>query len=312
MSCFLILIRNYLKTVPENETSQMSFFYEQPIDSNKSIASVKTPQEKSLDLTDIYSKHAILVNLDSGQVLAERGSQEKIYPASLTKIMTAVLAIENTEDLNESMELPSDMFSDLYESNASMAGFQPEEHVVLSDLLYGILLPSGAECCIAFADRIAGSEAAFADLMNQKAEELGMEQTHFTNATGLHDNNHYTTVKDLSILLQYALKNDQFREVFTSSRHSTHPSLKHPDGFTFQSTMFQNMDNTKVTGGEILGGKTGYTDEAALCLASLAQVNGTEYILVTTNAPGSHSTEQLHILDAIDVYNRIGAAGTGV
>lgn len=88
-----------------------------------------------------------------------------------------------------------------------------------------------------------------------------------------------------------------FRDVFTSSRYSTLPSEQHPEGFTFHSTMFKYMDSTEVTGGEILGGKTGYTEEAGLCLASLAQVNGKEYILVTAKANGTHQTEQFHILD---------------
>ena len=109
--------------------------------------------------------------------------------------------------------------------------------------------------------------------------------------------------------LQYALKNEYFRDVFTSSRYSTLPSEQHPEGFTFHSTMFKYMDSTEVTGGEILGGKTGYTEEAGLCLASLAQVNGKEYILVTAKANGTHQTEQFHILDAINVYSQIGEAG---
>ena len=186
--------------------------------------------------------------------------------------------------------------------------FQPGEEVRLKDLLYGVLLPSGAECCLAFADRISGSEEEFVSLMNDKAQELGMKNTHFTNSTGLHDPEHYSTVEDISILLQYALKNEYFRDAFTSSRYSTIPSEQHPEGFTFHSTIFKYMDSTEVTGGEILGGKTGYTEEAGLCLASLAQVNGKEYILVTAKANGTHQTEQFHILDAINVYNQIGEA----
>lgn len=256
-----------------------------------------------------YSPYAILVDLDSGTVLKEKNSTDRIYPASLTKIMTAILAIENTEDLEEIVQLPDEIFPPLYAQNASMAGFQPGEEVRLKDLLYGVLIPSGAECCLAFADRISGSEEEFVSLMNDKAQELGMKNTHFTNSTGLHDPEHYSTVEDISILLQYALKNEYFRDVFTSSRYSTLPSEQHPEGFTFHSTMFKYMDSTEVTGGEILGGKTGYTEEAGLCLASLAQVNGKEYILVTAKANGTHQTEQFHILDAINVYSQIGEAG---
>lgn len=258
------------------------------------------------DLEHLYSPYAILVDLESGNVLAEHDAQAKIYPASLTKIMTAVLAIENTEDMEEVMILPTDFFQELYTEDASMAGFQPGERVRLKDLLYGILLPSGAECCMAFANRIAGSEDEFVRMMNRKAEELGLKNTHFCNATGLQDPEHYSTVEDISILLQYALRDENFRAAFTSSRYSTLPSEQHPEGFTFYSTMFQYMDSTEVTGGNIIGGKTGYTEEAGLCLASLAEVAGKEYILVTAKANGTHQTEQYHILDAVDVYSQIG------
>lgn len=260
-----------------------------------------------VDLQHLYSPYSILIDLDSGTCLAEHNAQAKMYPASLTKIMTAVLAIENTVDMEEVITFPTDFFQQLYAEDASMAGFQPGEIARLRDLLYGILLPSGAECCMAFVNRIAGSEDVFVEMMNQKARELGMDHTHFCNATGLHDPEHYSTVEDISILLQYALKDEDFKEAFTSSRYSSLPSEQHPEGFTFYSTMFQYMDTTEVTGGRIIGGKTGYTEEAGLCLASLAEINGKEYILVTAKANGTHQTEQFHILDAINVYCQIGA-----
>ncbi len=261
----------------------------------------------SVDLSGIYSTYALLTDRDTGAVIGERNSKDRIYPASMTKIMTAILAIEETADLSASVTLPYEIYDSLYAEGASMAGFEPGETAALEDLVYGILLPSGAECCLTFANRIAGSEAAFAELMNQKAAELGMADTHFCNSTGLHDPNHYTTVADIAVLLRYALDNPTFREIFTSSRHSVSPTAQHPEGFTFFSTMFQYMSTAEVTGGEILGGKTGYTEEAGLCLASLASVNGKEYILVTAKADGSHETEQFHILDAQNVYNQLGA-----
>ncbi len=260
-----------------------------------------------VDLTQLYSPYAILVDCASGVTVAEHNAQERIYPASLTKIMTAVLAVENTEDLDEEITVPEDFFGQLYAEDASMAGFWPGERARLWDLLYGILLPSGAECCMTFAYRIAGSEAAFVEMMNQKAEELGLADTHFCNATGLHDPDHYSTVQDLSVLLRYALQSAAFKTAFTGSRYSVPPTRQHPDGFTFVSTMFQYMDSAEVTGGRILGGKTGYTEEAGQCLASLAEVAGREYILVTAKAPGTHETEQYHILDAEQVYSQIGA-----
>ena len=257
-------------------------------------------------LSGLNSPNAILVELETGKVLGEKKADEKIYPASLTKIMTAVLAVENIGDLQERITVPEEIFPKLYEEGASMAGFCPGEEAVGLDLLYGVLLPSGAECCLTFADRIAGSEEDFVDMMNEKAKELGMEHTHFTNSTGLQDEDHYSTVRDISVLLRYALAGDTFRQVFTSSSYSTNPSACHPEGFTFASTMFQEMNSAAVTDGEILGGKTGYTKEAGLCLASLAVIGQKEYILVTAHARGDHETRQYHVEDAVKVYTQLG------
>lgn len=270
---------------------------------------VEEPYEDSSETKDdlgyLHSPYMILVDLESGEVLLERNARDRIYPASLTKIMTAILAIENTENMDEVITLSSDIFQNLYEENASVAGFEPDETVRLQDLLYGILLPSGAECCLAFADKVAGSEDAFVELMNRKAESLGMENTHFCNVTGLQNPDHYSTAKDISILLQYALKNGSFKEAFSCRSYTTTTSKQHPEGITFYSTMFEKLGDAEVTGGEILGGKTGYTTQAGLCLASLARLGGKEYILVTAKAEGDQQTEPFHILDAKNAYARI-------
>ena len=261
--------------------------------------------EGNINLNTLYSPYAVLVDMESGNVLAEQNSTERMYPASLTKIMTALIAIEETEDMEQTTTLPSDIFPSLYEENASLAGFQPGETVTWKDLLYGVMLPSGAECCLTFARQIAGSEGAFVDLMNKKAEELGMNDTHFANATGLQDKKHYSTVRDIAVLLRYALENETFRQVFTARRYSVPPTAYHSEGFTFYNTMFQAMDNAGISDDDILGGKTGYTEKAGLCLASLAEINDREYILVTAKADGSHYTEPYHVMDAENVYGQI-------
>ena len=265
----------------------------------------KYDESNQIATDDLYSSNAILISVDNNQVLLDKSSDEKIYPASLTKIMTAILAIENLPDLNHKIYLSKEMFQRLRSQNASMAGFLAEERVVAIDLIYGVLLPSGAESSIGLANEIAGSEKEYVKLMNKKAEKLGMKNTHFTNSTGLHDTNHYSTVNDIAKLLEYALQNDIFREVYTSKRHTTEATNFHPDGIAFESTMFKKMDTDDVKNGTIQGGKTGYTEAAKLCLASLATIDGKEYILVTANADGSPYTEQFNILDAFTVYNQI-------
>ncbi len=259
----------------------------------------------SISPDQLNSPNVILIRLKDHTILMQKNSEEKIYPASLTKMMTTIVAIENLPDLKEKIKLTNSTFQGLYEADASLAGFQPGERVRAIDLLYGVLLPSGAESCVGLAGFISGSEKDFVGMMNQKAADLGMRDTLFKNSTGLHNENHYTTAKDLSTLLSYALQNDTFREIFTSSRHSTEPTNKHPGGITFYSTIFEDLNAQNIIHGEILGGKTGYTDEAGLCLATLAKVGKQEYILVTAGAKGNRKSKQYNISDALAVYNSL-------
>lgn len=252
-------------------------------------------------LLDTASRHAILLDAQSGRVLAQKRADERTAPASLTKMMTVLLAIETEPDLDKQVTLPEDIFPALQTEKASMAGFVPDETVTVRDLLYGAMLPSGAECCEALARLVSGSEDNFAELMNQKAAELGMKNTHFTNATGLTDTEHYSSAADMAKLLQAALHNTTFRTIFT-----TEATAQHPEGVSLTSTLLGKLDGTELpTGTRIEGGKTGYTAAAGLCLASLAIVNGKEYILVTLAAPGDHGTEQYNIRDAVQVYRKL-------
>lgn len=257
------------------------------------------------DLADLYSAHAVLTELSAGETVAQKGGDERIYPASLTKLMTAVLLIERAEDLSETLVLPEDMFGVLQARGASMAGFLPGEEVSLQDLLYGMLLPSGAECSVAAARWLCGSEEDFAELMNRRAGELGMAHTHFENASGLHEKDHYSTAADLSRLLVHALQYEAFRTAFTAARYFVAPTALHPDGITFHSTLSESMRAAGLEDERILGGKTGYTKEAGLCLASLLCVDGREYVLITAGAQGNHQTEPYHVLDAEKVCERL-------
>lgn len=281
------------------------------ISSNRPLQPLNTATKPSATVSadKLYSPYAILVCLSDHTVLLQKSSEARIYPASLTKMMTTLVAIENLPNLQKEIKISDSAFQELQNTDATMAGFQPGEKIRAIDLLYGVMLPSGAECCIALANNISGSEAGFVKLMNQKAADLGMNMTHFDNATGLHDKDNYTTVKDLSVLLNYALQNDTFKKIFCTSRYTTKPTKQHPDGITFHSTMFEKINAGSNAGsinvGKLLGGKTGYTEEAGLCLASYAVKGGREYILVTAGAKGNHKTEQYNIKDAFTVYNSL-------
>jgi len=255
--------------------------------------------------TQLNSTNAILIDLESSAILLDHNGADKMYPASMTKILTAVVAMEHIRDLDEIVSLNEAIFQPIYNENAATAGYMPGESVRAIDLLYGLLLPSGAECAVGLAEYAAGSESAFVKLMNDKAREIGMKGSNFTNTTGLHDRNHYSTAMDIAILFQYALANDTFYEMITSARYSAPATNRHADGVTFYSSFFSRITSPALDGGRILGGKTGYTNEAGQCLASFAVKNGRQYILVTSGAAGNNQTQKLHIDDAFAVYGAL-------
>lgn len=255
--------------------------------------------------SSLESTYAILIRNDTQEVLLDKRKSERIYPASMTKIMTAYVVLQHTEDLSKLVSIPSDIISDLEQQDASMAGFQPMELVSIKDLLYGALLPSGADACVTLARSIVGSEEAFVKLMNETAQQLGMKQTQFTNVTGLHDAAHYSTAEDISILLHEALKNETFYKQFTTMQYQTKPDSFYPTGIYFTSTLQDSLSRFQLQNPFILGAKTGYTLEAGQCMASLGVVKEEAYLFISAKALGDHTTQPYHVLDALKVYQAI-------
>ena len=258
----------------------------------------------------LNSQHALLVRRSDLAEMMNLGGDERIYPASMTKLMTALIAIENLPNLDETITVPEDIFEELTAQDASVAGFNPYEQPTVRDLLYGVLLPSGADACETLARAVGGSEEEFVAMMNQKAEELGLANTHFENCTGLHDENHYSTCRDIAMLLNECLKSDTFREIVTTEVYTTEATASHPEGITLYDTMLHRftsyeMSTTLENGAVIEGGKTGFTDEAGQCLASFAKYEGEEYILVTAEAMTDSGSAVDSIADASTVYGRL-------
>lgn len=253
--------------------------------------------------SSLCSPNAILIRLEDGAVLLDKNAGQRIYPASMTKIMTALLVSEEMSAPDEKVTIRKSLIDEMNNRDASMAGFLPDEQVTEHDLLYGVLLPSGAECCVSLAERLESTEQNFVRSMNMKAAALGLKDTHFMNTTGLHDPNHYSTVKDIALLLAYALKNSTFRQVFTTPRYTTSPTNQHPNGLSFRSTMAKCLKTFKAGDATILGGKVGFTNDAGLCLASLAEYGGREYILVTAGIKDVYRGE---IQDAVTAYGSFG------
>ena len=231
----------------------------------------------------INSKYAILVDRSTGKVIAEKNATSKMYPASMTKIMTLIVAYEHAYSLDDTFTMTEEIIAPLGPANASVAGFVIGETVTVRDMLYGAMLPSGADATDGLAVHIAGSTENFVALMNKKARELGLKGTHFVNASGLHDDNHYSTAEDIAIIFNYALSIPECREIMTTRYYTATPTPEHPDGLRMGSTVLAR--EFSVVGATVLGGKTGYTLEAHQCLASLAvSKKGTECILITGSA----------------------------
>lgn len=269
--------------------------------------SLPTPPAKPVLTVEIQSRNAFLCLLSDREPLYEKAATERAFPASLTKMMTAILAIESLTDLEETIEVPAELYQELYAENAALAGFLPGDQVRAIDLLYGTMLPSGAEAAESLAIRVGGSIDGFVAMMNQKAATLGMHGTHFVNVTGLHHPEHYSTAEDMARLARYALENPTFRELFTAKSRQSAPTAKSPEGVLLGSTLFQRASMTGYSTGPILGGKTGYTEDAGLCLASLGLVNGEEYLLITLGAPGDGQSEPNHLIDQLKIYENLAA-----
>lgn len=259
-------------------------------------------QESTADVT---SKNYLLKKR-GGQILASKQKNEQISVASMTKIMTALCIIETIENLEQLVEVPADIFPEIEEQGLATAGLIAGEVISYRDLLYAIMLPSGADAALATARAIGGSEEAFVDRMNGKAISLGMKNTHFSNATGMDAVDHYSSVADIMTLLEHALQNEQFYQLFTTLSYQSEATNLHPEGLPFFSTLISQNESLTLENGQILGGKTGYTQAAGLCLASIAEINGEEYLLVTAGSKGDSLTEQFNIIESRTLYSLIG------
>ncbi len=252
---------------------------------------------------EINSEYAILIDVTENKVVAHKNGDARIFPASMTKVMTLIVAAENIEDFNDTFTFSYKITDPVYKAGASIAGFLSSETVPLIDIMYGIALPSGADACIAIAVEVAGSEEAFVELMNEKAKELGLEGTHFTNTTGLHDDNHYSTPHEIAKIMEYAMKKPVLAEILSTYQYTTAKTEQHPEGILLKSTVFSYMKGDESEVAEVIAGKTGYTHQARRCLVTVAEAqNGHRYILTTAYGYSSTSNDHAAIFDAINIY----------
>ncbi|MGG7617883.1 D-alanyl-D-alanine carboxypeptidase family protein [Bacillus coreaensis] len=225
---------------------------------------------------NVSSQYAVLIEQSSGRVLFEKGAHEKRRIASITKIMTAVLAIESGK-LNEMVKVSKNATR----AEGSSLYLKENEEIKLEDLVYGLMLRSGNDAAVAIAEYIGGSVEGFAFLMNQKADEIGMLHSHFTNPHGLDDSNdHYSTAYDMAILTRYAMMNDTYKLIAGTEVHrAPNPSESWDRVWRNKNRLLTELYDFST------GGKTGFTKLAKRTLVSTATKDGMDLIAVTLNGP---------------------------
>ncbi len=240
--------------------------------------------------SEVQSEYAVLLDMTEGRVVAAKNPLAQANPASITKVMTLLVAVENITDLDGTFTMSYTIIDPVYTQEASVTGLLSGETVRLRDLLYGCILPSGADAAIALATHVAGSEEAFAELMNRRAAELGATATHFTNASGLHGREHKTTAMDMALIMAAAMENEVCREVLMTRRYTSPSTSYHPEGLLWESTLFGRIASDDH---RILAGKTGYTDQAMNTLVTYTVgADKHEYVFVTMYVNGHEKAMQ--------------------
>lgn len=241
---------------------------ELPIQSNEIPGWPEGPQ--------IGAEAAILMDVNTGTILYEKNIHEELYPASTTKIMTCLLAVENAS-LDDRVDFSYDAIHSV-PADGSKIGMDAGEYLPLEECLYGIMVGSANEVSNAVAEHVSGSIDAFIDLMNEKAQSLGCTNTHFANANGLQDSNHYTSAYDLALIASEFFSNELLCRVGNTPRYHFEPSAGQPDDF------YLNNKHKLITGEipyeGIIGGKTGYTDLARETLVTCAERGGMKLVCV--------------------------------
>ena len=255
----------------------------------------------------VQSDYAVLLDVTAGRVVASKNPDVQANPASITKVMTLLVAVENIDNLDAEYTVPWQVTTHVA-LDATRAGLNSGDVFTLRDLLYGCILPSGGDAAVALAHYVSGMDADhvtdaeqwFADKMNERAKELGATNTNFVNVSGLHDRSHKTTAMDMALMMAAAMQNPICREVLSTANYSSENTLRLPaaqlaDG-AWHSTLFTGWLGADNHG--IVAGKTGYTDQALHTLATYTEIGGHQYVFVSMHVSGSGKAVQ----DAVTVY----------
>lgn len=251
---------------------------------------------------NVHSPVALLMDAGTGKILYEKNAHNKMYPASTTKIMTAILALENRE-LTDVATVSYDAVSTV-PSGYSNANLQIGEQLTMEQLLNVLLIPSANDAANVIAEDISGSVESFASMMNTKAREIGCKSTNFVNANGVHNENHYSTAYDLALIGRYAMKNETFRKIVSTSKYTlpiTNKYEKEDRVFTNTNRLINSKSSQYYE--YATGVKTGYTDPAKNCIVASSKKDDMELICVILGADKDTETAKNKFADCISLFN---------
>ena len=267
------------------------------------FSSASTKEDFDALNSSIQSEAAILIESSTGKVIYSKNGEERKYPASTTKILTAIIAIEKCS-LDE-MATVSEYAVTSIPSGYTNANIQVGETLSIKDLLYALMLASANEAAVVIGEHISGSYEEFVNLMNETAVSIGCTNSHFMNGNGIHDENHYTTAHDLALITQYAMKNETFRQIVSTTSYTLPATKVYP----YNSRTFTNTNSLIIVNNNdiennyyypyAIGVKTGFTSPAGNCLVAAANNNGLEFISVILGAPDKNTRYS----DAINMFN---------
>ena len=257
----------------------------------------------------LYSSHAALASLSTGEVIASRKMDESIYPASMTKVMTLIVIAENLprEDcLRDTIKVSQEAYDAMTAAGASGVGMKTGDQYSVEAMLYALMLQSDGIAATELAKYVAGSEEDFVELMNLKAKRMGLKNTHFTNPTGLYHKDHVSSCRDIASIMAYAMNMELCRKILKTEAYSTYcttaagEKIAHTFYHKLTVTQFDSVSPHQPNGVTVVAGKTGFTDESRFCLVTYAESkDGRGYVCVTASS-GSYKE---CIADYLTVYN---------
>lgn len=295
---------NSIQIFAETETAQIQNAEDTSETTTEAPSDIKNYAEEGYELT-INSRAAILIDANTGAVIYEKNAHEKLYPASITKVLTAYIACSEG-NFDDTLTLSQTAYDGKGEGGSSI-GLVPGEQINFEDGLYAVMLESANEVCMAIAEHMSGTTEAFVEKMNEVAASIGCTESNFANPHGFHDDNHYTTCYDMSLIAKQAITNEDFNQIWGTISYQI-PATN------MNVTRYLNNKDKMITPTseyyypDLLGGKTGFTDEAGNTLVSYAERDGASLICVVMKADGYNNsyTDSINLLDyGFSVYNGV-------